>query len=67
MVGSLLMATTAVLSAKVAVIVSSEVGRSAMHRRNGNCPMGYANFRGEEFYVLFFDLNEVVSAVQVGF
>jgi hypothetical protein len=65
MAGSLSMATTAVSSAKVAVVGSCEVSRY------NNGPMilawGTAHIDWGEFFVLSFNLYEEVSAMQIGF
>jgi hypothetical protein len=45
MAGSLFVATTAVLPAKVAVIYSGEVGRSAVYSRYNNGPRHYLGVR----------------------
>jgi hypothetical protein len=58
MTGSLSVSTTAVLSAKVAVVDSGEGGRSAVYRTT--LPWG-------EFFLLSFHLYEEVSAKQIGF
>jgi hypothetical protein len=53
------------VSVKVAVVVSGEVGRSAVYSRYSNGPRTLPC--GKEFCVLIFYLKEEVSAVQVGF
>jgi hypothetical protein len=62
-------ASSAVSSAKVAVIDSGGVGRSAvysMYITLGHC-LGYARIDGGEFRILSFNLYEEVSAMQIGF
>jgi hypothetical protein len=70
MVGSLSAITTAVLSAKVAVVISGEVGRSAVYSSYSNglrrLTWGMPRFAGKSS-LLIFNLNKEVSAVQVGF
>jgi hypothetical protein len=59
MAGSLFMATTAVLSAEVAVVDSGEVGRSAVYSRYNNgprtLPWGTLALTGESFYAQFYN------------
>jgi hypothetical protein len=64
MVGSLSVATIAMWSAKVAVVVSAVYSRYSNGLRT--LPWGYALVHGEEFCVLIFFVNEEVSSVQVG-
>jgi hypothetical protein len=69
MAGSLSLDSTAVSSAKVAVVESSEVGRSAVYSSYNNdpraLPLGYALIDWGEFYVLSFNLYEEVTAMQI--
>jgi hypothetical protein len=58
MSGSESVAKTAVSSAKVAVVVSGEVGRSEVYRRGSNdAALGHTRFYGEEFGVLLHNLD----------
>jgi hypothetical protein len=55
MAGLLSVATTAVSSAKVAVVDSGEVGRSAVYRQQ--CPWGTPTFTGENSVYSFSTLT----------
>jgi hypothetical protein len=71
MAGSLSVAITAVSSAKVADVVSGEIGRSAVNRRQSNgprtLPWGTPALMGGEFCVFNFNLDEEMSVMEVGF
>jgi hypothetical protein len=68
MAGSLSVATTAVLSAQVAVVYSGEVGRSAVYSRYNNGPRTLAaRIDWGVSCVVSFNLYEEVCAMQVGF
>jgi hypothetical protein len=63
MAGSLFVAITAELLAKVSVVDSGEVGRSAVYRTT----LEYAFVYRGDFCVFIFNLDKEVSAIQVGF
>jgi hypothetical protein len=70
MAGSLSVVTTAVSSAKVSVVDSGEVGRSAVCSRYNSGPRTLPLSKPaltEEFCVLSFNLHKEVSAMQIGF
>jgi hypothetical protein len=71
MAESLSVASTAVTSAKVAVIDSGEVGRSAVYSRYNSGPrtlsLGYVCIDWQELCVLSLNLYKEVSAMQIGF
>jgi hypothetical protein len=70
MASSLSMTSTAVLSAKVAVVCSNVVGRSAVYSRYDNCPRtlfcGSLVLAGE-ICVFSFSFYREESAKQIGF
>jgi outer membrane protein assembly factor BamB len=71
MAGTLSVASTPVLSAKVGVVYSGEVGRSAVYSRYNNgpraLPWGAPVLTGESSVYSFQLLGGNVSAMQIGF
>jgi hypothetical protein len=62
MFGTLSVATLAMSLAKVAVVVSGEVGRSGICNIEDTA-LGYARVLREEFSVIIFHFNKEMSAV----